>query len=168
MAQAAGRERAPTRGCGRRSSSIGLPQRRPGSDPLPGPAGGGGSGERGPGLLKQARATPPNDPGPGPLRRRRQKAPQCWPLRACVGSCVMPGRGPGPRAPPGRDPVCNSNRVPDGHCHDGLWGQVAVWPSSLVRVAWEPAAPVHCPPWWPRAPTTCCVTRCYGTRQSLR
>jgi hypothetical protein len=42
--------------------------------------------------------------------------------------------------------------VPDGDCQDGLWGQVAVWPPSLVRVAWEPAAPVHCPPWWPRAP----------------
>src|SRR5262249_19712348 len=32
------------------------------------------------------------------------------------------------------------------------------WPSGhpdFVRVAWEPAAPVHCPPWWPRAPTAC-------------
>jgi hypothetical protein len=26
--------------------------------------------------------------------------------------------------------------VPAGDCHDGLWGQVAVWPPSLVRVAW--------------------------------
>jgi hypothetical protein len=32
--------------------------------------------------------------------------------------------------------VCNRNRVPDGDCQDGLWGQVAVWPPSLVRVAW--------------------------------
>jgi hypothetical protein len=31
--------------------------------------------------------------------------------------------------------VCNRHRVPGGDCHDGLWGQVAVWPSRLVRVA---------------------------------
>jgi hypothetical protein len=36
------------------------------------------------------------------------------------------------------------------------------WPSGHPALSgWpgEPAAPVHCPPWWPRAPTTC-----YGTR----
>lgn len=32
--------------------------------------------------------------------------------------------------------MCNRNRVPVGDCHDGLWGQVAVWPPNLVRVAW--------------------------------
>src|SRR6266496_3126980 len=36
----------------------------------------------------------------------------------------------------GAGPVCNRNRVLAGGCHDGLWGQGAVWPSSLVRVAW--------------------------------
>jgi hypothetical protein len=60
----------------------------------------------------------------------------------------------------GAGPVCNSNRVPDGDCHDGLWGQVAVWPPALSGWPGEPAPPVHCPPWWPRAPTTC-----YGTRR---
>ena len=59
----------------------------------------------------------------------------------------------------GGGPVCNSNRVPDGDCQDGPWGQVAVWPPGPCRVAWEPAAPVRCPPWWPRAPTAC-----YGRR----
>jgi hypothetical protein len=54
----------------------------------------------------------------------------------------------------GAEAVCNRNWVPAGDCHDGLWGQMAVWPPNFVRVAWEPAAPVHCPPWWPRAPMT--------------
>jgi hypothetical protein len=33
-------------------------------------------------------------------------------------------------------PVCNRNRVPDGDCQDGLWGQLAVCHPDLVRVAW--------------------------------
>jgi hypothetical protein len=39
---------------------------------------------------------------------------------------------PGRVLPPA---VCNTNRMPVGDCHDGLWGQVAVWPPNLVRVA---------------------------------
>ena len=36
----------------------------------------------------------------------------------------------------GAGPPCNRNRMPNGDCQDGLWGQVAVWPPNLVRVAW--------------------------------
>jgi hypothetical protein len=106
-------------------------------------------GERGPGLiLKRARA---------PSAAHRERATTlAGQSRVCRR--VMPGRGRA-ASTTGAGPVCNTNRVPGGDCQDGLWGQVAVWPPSLVRVAWEPAAPVHCPPWWPRAPTTC-----YGTR----
>ena len=101
-------------------------------------------GERGPGLvLKRARA---------PSAAHRERATTlAGQSRVCRR--VMPGRGRAVSTT-GAGPVCNRNRVPDGDCQDGLWGQVAVWPPKLVRVAWEPAAPVHCPPWWPRAPTT--------------
>ena len=54
-----------------------------------------------------------------------------------------------------REDLQSEAKAARGDCQDGLWGQVAVWPPNLVRVAWEPAAPVHCPPWWPRAPTAC-------------
>ena len=101
-------------------------------------------GERGPGLvLKQARA---------PSAEHRERATTlAGQSRVCRR--VMPGRGRAVSTTRA-GPVCNRNRVPDGDCQDGLWGQVAVWPPNFVRVAWEPAAPVHCPPWWPRAPTT--------------
>jgi hypothetical protein len=69
--------------------------------------------------------------GPGPGRG-------IW---RCVAAIPAAGRCGARHAGQGREHhqaglVCNRNRVPVGDCHDGLWGQVAVWPSSLVRVAW--------------------------------
>ena len=64
--------------------------------------------------------------GSGVSVRMRQRSP-------AAASCPAQDRAV---STTGAGPVCNRNRVPVGDRHDGLWGQVAVWPSSLVRVAW--------------------------------
>jgi hypothetical protein len=43
-------------------------------------------------------------------------------------------------------PVCNKNRVPVGDCHDGLWGQMAVWPPNLPAWPGCPRRPCAVPP----------------------
>jgi hypothetical protein len=96
---------------------------------------------------------PPTAVAPGPFDGAGRTGHDAGRTEHAFARASCPAAGQG-REHHGAGPVCNRNRVPVGDCHDGLWGQVAVRPPNLVRVAWEPAAPVHCPPWWPRAPTT--------------
>jgi hypothetical protein len=94
-------------------------------------------GEHGPGLLlKPARATPPKRPWPGaPSAAPTERATNAGRSGHAFAGASCPARDRAVSTT-GAGPVCNRNRVLAGDCHDGLWGQLAVWPSSLVRVAW--------------------------------
>jgi hypothetical protein len=80
-------------------------------------------------------ATPPTAVARGPTAAHRRRVTMV--AGQSKGSPARQARARGRAvSTTGAGPVCNRNRVPAVDCHDGLWGQVAVWPPSLVRVAW--------------------------------